>query len=88
MNMAVTDLGLDIAGKTILDGITLNVRTGEFLSLLGESGAGKSTLLKIIAGITVQSRGTVAFDGTCIDETPVTAVDAPWYSRTSACSPT
>lgn len=69
MNLSVTNLGLDIAGKTVLDDITLDVHAGEFLSLLGESGAGKSTLLKIIAGITIQSRGTVAFDGACVDET-------------------
>lgn len=37
--------------KTILKGIDLNIRKGEFLSLLGPSGYGKTTLLRIIADL-------------------------------------
>ncbi len=70
MDMTLSELGLRLSGKTILDNISLSIREGEFLSLLGASGAGKSTLLKIIAGITVQTHGTVAFNGSIVDETP------------------
>jgi NitT/TauT family transport system ATP-binding protein len=48
-------------GTQALDGLDLDVRQGEFLSLLGPSGCGKSTALRIIAGLSEPSRGTVAW---------------------------
>src|SRR5215207_1729170 len=44
-----------------LDGLDLDVREGEFLSLLGPSGCGKSTALRIIAGLSEPTGGTVAW---------------------------
>jgi lipopolysaccharide transport system ATP-binding protein len=49
--------------KTALDDITLQVRKGESLGLIGENGAGKSTLLKVIAGVVKASRGTCHVNG-------------------------
>ena len=46
-------------GTVALDGLDLDVRDGEFLSLLGPSGCGKSTALRIIAGLSEPSRGAV-----------------------------
>ena len=46
-----------------LDGLDLDVRDGEFLSLLGPSGCGKSTALRIIAGLSEPTRGTVDLAG-------------------------
>ena len=66
-------IGIAGAGKTYasrrgpvvaLDGIDLQVRDGEFLSLLGPSGCGKSTLLRCIAGLDRLSTGTVRVRGT------------------------
>ena len=48
-------------GTLALDGLDLDVRDGEFLSLLGPSGCGKSTALRIIAGLSEPTRGTVAW---------------------------
>ncbi len=48
-------------GTLALDGLDLDVREGEFLSLLGPSGCGKSTALRIIAGLSEPTRGTVAW---------------------------
>lgn len=39
-----------------LDPITLNIRAGEFLTLLGPSGSGKTTLLNIAAGFSARTR--------------------------------
>ncbi len=48
-------------GTLALDGLDLDVRAGEFLSLLGPSGCGKSTALRIIAGLSEPSRGGVTW---------------------------
>lgn len=44
---------------TILDNVSLNVRHGESIAIVGASGAGKSTLLGLLAGLDVPSEGTV-----------------------------
>jgi NitT/TauT family transport system ATP-binding protein len=48
-------------GVVALDGLDLEVREGEFLSLLGPSGCGKSTALRIMAGLSEPSAGQVAW---------------------------
>ena len=48
-------------GTLALDGLDLDVREGEFLSLLGPSGCGKSTALRIVAGLSEPSRGTMSW---------------------------
>ena len=47
---------------SILEGIDLDVRRGEFLAVLGPSGSGKSTLLNILGGLDVPSAGSVLFE--------------------------
>lgn len=46
-----------------LDGISLEVRANEFITLVGRSGCGKSTLLRIIAGLLPATEGRVVIDG-------------------------
>src|SRR5689334_23975394 len=46
-----------------LDGITFDVRDGEFFSIVGPSGCGKSTLLSMIAELEPPTSGTVSFIG-------------------------
>jgi putative ABC transport system ATP-binding protein len=46
-----------------LDGVTLDVRRGEFLAVMGPSGSGKSTLLNILAGLERPTRGSIVIDG-------------------------
>jgi NitT/TauT family transport system ATP-binding protein len=48
-------------GVQALDGLDLDVRPGEFLSLLGPSGCGKSTALRLIAGLGEPSRGSIVW---------------------------
>lgn len=47
----------------VLAGLSLEVRAGEFLALMGPSGSGKSTLLNLIAGIDTPTRGEVRVAG-------------------------
>jgi ABC-type sugar transport system ATPase subunit len=51
-------------GVRALDGVTLDVRRGEVLALVGENGAGKSTLMKILAGAQRADSGEILIDGT------------------------
>ena len=48
---------------TVLDGVDLSVRKGEFITLVGPSGSGKSVLLDIIGGLTQATSGGVQLDG-------------------------
>ena len=57
------DVDCRISGKDILKGITLNVRRGEIMGLLGKNGAGKTTLLSIISGLRTQTSGEVTVLG-------------------------
>ncbi|HID04545.1 MAG TPA: ABC transporter ATP-binding protein, partial [Aigarchaeota archaeon] len=50
--------------------ITLAVRKGEFITILGPSGSGKSTLLKIIGGFEEPDKGEVRINGQVINNTP------------------
>lgn len=46
-------------GRTVLEGVSLNLREGELVSLLGASGGGKTTLFQILAGLSLPDEGHV-----------------------------
>jgi NitT/TauT family transport system ATP-binding protein len=46
-----------------IDGITLDVAVGEFLTLVGPSGCGKSTILNIVSGLMAPTEGSITVDG-------------------------
>jgi NitT/TauT family transport system ATP-binding protein len=52
---------------TALEDITLDVRPGEFLTLVGPSGCGKSTLLDLLGGLTAPTSGRILLDGRPIE---------------------
>jgi NitT/TauT family transport system ATP-binding protein len=69
--VSLRGLGLSFGGagsarRVILDGIDLDVREGEFLSIVGASGSGKTSLLRILAGLICPSAGEVSFRGQAI----------------------
>lgn len=58
------------AGQPVLHNINLEVRNGEFLTLLGPSGCGKTTLLRLISGFDEPSGGTVYIGGKDVNGIP------------------
>ncbi|MCW5713569.1 MAG: ABC transporter ATP-binding protein [Bauldia sp.] len=61
----LADVGKTYAnGVLALDGVSLAVASGEFVSLLGPSGCGKSTILRLVAGLSPPSAGTVELGAT------------------------
>ena len=53
-----------------VDGVTLDIRSGEFFSLLGPSGSGKTTCLRMIAGFEQPSKGTILLGGRDVSGLP------------------
>jgi NHLM bacteriocin system ABC transporter peptidase/ATP-binding protein/NHLM bacteriocin system ABC transporter ATP-binding protein len=50
-------------GAKVVDNVSLQVRPGEFVAIVGHSGSGKSTLLRLLLGFESPDSGTVTFDG-------------------------
>lgn len=67
----LTDINVELGKKHILKNVSLEVKTGQLISLLGSSGCGKSTLLKTVAGIIEPSSGDVLIDGKSVLGVPV-----------------
>lgn len=61
-------------GRVALDGVSLCVRRGEFVALLGSNGAGKTTLFQILSGLFVADAGQVAVMGCDMRREPVRAL--------------
>jgi len=61
--ITVDKVGKSFDGRLVLDEITLELRAGEIVALLGRSGSGKSTLLRTIAGLIPPTRGAVRYRG-------------------------
>jgi spermidine/putrescine ABC transporter ATP-binding subunit len=56
--------------RDVLKSISLNIASGEFLTLLGESGSGKTTLLRLIAGFDQPTAGEICMSGERLDTLP------------------
>lgn len=62
------------SGRTVVNGVSFGLRSGEAVGLLGPNGAGKTTCFYMVAGLVPSDKGTVAIDG--FDVTPL-----PMYRR-------
>jgi ABC-type Fe3+/spermidine/putrescine transport system ATPase subunit len=69
--IGVHDITKDWSGVLALKNINLEVREGEFLSILGPSGCGKSTMLRIIAGLEEPTSGSIHIAGKEVTRQPI-----------------
>ncbi|MDO6588307.1 ABC transporter ATP-binding protein [Salipiger sp. 1_MG-2023] len=63
ISVSVHDLGISYGPNIVLDALSIDIRKGEFLVLLGSSGCGKSTLLNAIAGLNEVTAGRICIGG-------------------------
>jgi len=66
-------------GTKALDGVTLSISDGEFVSIVGHSGAGKTTLVKLLLGEDHPTEGSVSFDS--VNLAKIKAKDIPSHRR-------
>src|SRR4029453_14652013 len=69
-SVSLADLEKKYDRTNAVDGVSLDIRSGEFLTLLGPSGSGKTTTLMMIAGFETPSAGDIAIDGTSVVAMP------------------
>ncbi len=65
--LKINDITKTFGSKKVLDGISLQVNTGEVAVLLGSSGVGKSTLLRVLNNLETAERGTIHFNDMTLD---------------------
>jgi putative spermidine/putrescine transport system ATP-binding protein len=68
--LAIRGLVKQFGTEHAVDGVDLEVRRGEFLTLLGPSGSGKTTTLRVIAGFTSQTAGRIEIGGVDMSRVP------------------
>ncbi|CAN5558112.1 ABC transporter ATP-binding protein [soil metagenome] len=60
--LEVHDLTMSYGAEPVLEGVSLELRAGQFVSLVGPSGSGKSSLLRVVTGLQKASAGRVALE--------------------------
>jgi len=66
-HLQVKDLSSAYGPLTVLRNVSLTLRKGEVVALIGPSGSGKSTILRVLMGLTRPTAGEILVDGTPID---------------------
>lgn len=63
MEIKVENITKKIKGTTVLDSVSLEMKSGEIVGLRGENGSGKTMLMRMIAGLIFPTQGSVQIDG-------------------------
>ena len=74
--LTITDMHVYYGAIRALDGISLEVRQGEIVTMIGANGAGKSTTIRAISGLVRPSKGSLLFEGKPLQDVPAHEVVA------------
>ena len=89
--ISVRDLVVGFGDRTVLDHVSLDVRKGEILGLVGGSGSGKSVFLRTIIGLLPKRSGKIDVFGQNIDDVgderaTICSGEPAYFSRMAHCS--
>lgn len=71
MSIVIENLTKSYGSQKALDGVSLEIKSGQITGLLGPNGAGKSTLMKIITGSVIPDQGAVTVNGVDVLKEPL-----------------
>jgi len=71
MSIVIENLTKSYGSQKALDGVSLEIKSGQITGLLGPNGAGKSTLMKIITGFVIPDQGAVTVNGVDVLKEPL-----------------
>jgi ABC-2 type transport system ATP-binding protein len=71
MSIVIENLTKSYGSQKALDGVSLEIKSGQITGLLGPNGAGKSTLMKIITGSLIPEEGSVTVNGVDVLKEPL-----------------
>ena len=66
-SIAIEHVSLSLGGRAVLRDVTIAIKPGEAVALIGRSGAGKTSVLRLLNGLARPTSGTVAVDGAALD---------------------
>ena len=69
-SISIVGLRKEFDGVTAVDGVDVEIKAGEFFTLLGPSGCGKTTTLRMLAGFEQPTDGQILIDGVDVAQTP------------------
>jgi len=79
--LEIRDLTVSYGAIKALHGISLSVKQGDIVTLIGCNGAGKSTTLRAISGLVKPDSGTISYDGERVDNLPAHTIVARGLSH-------
>ncbi len=82
VQLRIDGVAKQFGGVTAVDDVSIEVRQGEILSIIGRNGAGKTSLLNMVSGFYRPDRGRIVFEGEDITELPPSRVAERGIART------
>ena len=70
--LTITDLHVYYGAIRALSGVSLEVKQGEIVTMIGANGAGKSTTIRSVSGLVRPRSGEILFEGLKVNGTPAT----------------
>jgi ABC-type sugar transport systems, ATPase components len=85
--ISLKNISKSFGATEVINDLNLEIKDGEFLTLVGPSGCGKSTLLRIIAGLEQQTKGDVLIDNKIVNKTRASERDLAMVFQSYALYP-